>query len=122
MVVGALYRPLHPKAWKLAQPGRDPDWSLQPPVPRKTQNRGYRHSAPPSQSLESQCKPPQDHHQVEVHKKARTSETKLLIHAVTVLADRNLSSPGFDQRLGVAAGEFFATKLDSTLPLLLIGY
>ncbi|WP_211256411.1 hypothetical protein, partial [Edaphobacter aggregans] len=31
------------------------------------------------------CKPPQDHHQVEVHKEAGTPETELLIQAVTVL-------------------------------------
>jgi hypothetical protein len=53
--------------------------------PRKTQNRRYRHPAPPSQSLEPPRKPRPDHHQVDVHKKARTPETKLLIHAVTVL-------------------------------------
>src|ERR1700688_1117407 len=85
MVVGALSRPLHPKAWKLAQPSRDRDWPLQPPVPRKTQNRRYRHHAPPSQSLEPQCKPRPDHSQVVVHKKGGTPETKLLIHAVIVL-------------------------------------
>jgi hypothetical protein len=39
-----------------------------------------------SQSLESPRKPRADHNQVEVHKKARTAETKLLIHAATVLA------------------------------------
>src|ERR1700731_4045788 len=85
MAVGALYRPLHPQAWKLAEPSRDRDWPLQPPVPRKTQDRRYLHAAPPSQSLESQRQPRQDHHQVEVHKKAGTTEIKLLIQAVTVL-------------------------------------
>src|SRR5271156_5697309 len=98
MVVGALYRPLHPKAWKLAQPGRDPDWSLQPPMPRKTQDRGYRHPPPPSQSLESQCKPPQDHHQVEVHKEAGTPETELLIQAVTVLDAPDETQPRYRGR------------------------
>src|SRR3984893_3214355 len=85
MVVGALYRALHAQAWKLADPSRDRDWPLQPPVPRKTQDRRYLHAAPPSQSLESQRQPRQDHHQVEVHKKAGTTEIKLLIQAVTVL-------------------------------------
>src|ERR1700746_1647886 len=93
MVVGALHRPLHPKAWKLAQPGRDRDWPLQPPVPRKTQNRGYRYPAPPGQSLEPQRKPRPDHHQVEVHKKTRTPETKLLIHAVIVLVRDRAATP-----------------------------
>src|ERR1035437_9245027 len=88
MVVGALYRALHAQAWKLAEPSRDRDWPLQPPVPRKTQDRRYLHAAPPSQSLESQRQPRQDHHQVEVHKKAGTTEIELLIQAVTVLARR----------------------------------
>src|ERR1019366_9294047 len=83
--VGALYRALHAQAWKLAEPSRDRDWPLQPPVPRKTQDRRYLHAAPPSQSLESQRQPRQDHHQVEVHKKAGTTEIELLIQAVTVL-------------------------------------
>ena len=73
------------KAWELAQPSRDRDWPLQPPVPRKTQNRRYRHPAPPSQSLEPSRKQRPDHNQMEVHKKDRTPETKLLIHAATVL-------------------------------------
>src|SRR5258706_16335655 len=85
MVVGALYRALHAQAWKLAEPSRDRDWPLQPPVPRKTQDRRYLHAAPPSQSLESHRQPRQDHHQVEVHKKAGTPEIELLIQAVTVL-------------------------------------
>src|ERR1035441_474457 len=85
MVVGALYRALHAQAWKLAEPSRDRDWPLQPPVPRKTQDRRYLHAAPPSPSLESQRQPRQDHHQVEVHKKAGTTEIELLIQAVTVL-------------------------------------
>src|ERR1700736_5831345 len=86
MVVGALYRALHAQAWKLAEPSRDRDWPLQPPVPRKTQDRRYLHGPPASQSLESQRQPRHDHHQVEVHKKAGTTEIKLLIQAVTVLA------------------------------------
>src|SRR5258705_7577203 len=86
MVVGAPYRALHAQAWKLAEPSRDRDWPLQPPVPRKTQDRRYLHAAPPSQSLESHRQPRQDHHQVEVHKKAGTPEIELLIQTVTVLA------------------------------------
>src|SRR5258705_9913041 len=85
MVVGAPYRALHAQAWKLAEPSRDRDWPLQPPVPRKTQDRRYLHAAPPSQSLESHRQPRQDHHQVEVHKKAGTPEIELLIQTVTVL-------------------------------------
>ena len=45
----------------------------------------YRHPAPTSQSLEPPRKPRPERHQVEVHKKTGTPETKLLIHAVIVL-------------------------------------
>src|ERR1700738_1943191 len=98
MVVGALYRALHAQAWKRAEPRRDRDCPLQPPVPRKTQDRRYLHAAPPSQSLESQRQPRQDHHQVEVHKKAGTTEIKLLIQAVTVLVrHRQTKEPETDR-------------------------
>src|SRR5258708_30639116 len=45
----------------------------------------HRNEETPSQSLESHRQPRQDHHQVEVHKKAGTPEIELLIQAVTVL-------------------------------------
>jgi hypothetical protein len=85
MVVGAHYRPLHPKSMESGS--AKPRSRLDSSGASASENAELGISPP---CAVSQSKPRPNDHQVPVPKKAGTPETKLLIHAVITLVDAGL--------------------------------
>ncbi len=88
----SLHPALHTQTWKLAEPGRNRDWTTQPTVHWSPSDGLPRCTASPRQSLESLGEPDSPNHRLEIHQERRSA-------TIRIQAAQNQAVPGLVEKL-----------------------